>query len=56
MQAQLDEKTEVVCKMEEEMSSLRSRIAVFKNEAESKEEQMEVLQVCKVTVITVIMN
>merc|ERR1719244_2338884 len=30
--------------MESEMASLRSRISVFKNESESKEEQLEILQ------------
>merc|ERR1719431_2091685 len=36
--------TNVVGQMEAEMTSLRSRIAVFKNESESKEEQLEILQ------------
>jgi len=44
LQTQLDEKSVAVSEMETEMSSLRSRISVFKNEAESKEEQLEVLQ------------
>ena len=44
LQTQLDEKSVTVSEMEAEMSSLRSRISVFKNEAESKEEQLEVLQ------------
>merc|ERR1711892_1220619 len=37
-------KNETVGQMETEMSSLRSRISVFKNESESKEEQLEILQ------------
>merc|ERR1719323_1172112 len=44
LQSQLDEKNLAISDMETEMSSLKSRIAVFKNEAESKEEQLEVLQ------------
>merc|ERR1719516_288006 len=44
LQSQLDEKNESVSEMENEMASLRSRISVFKNEADSKEEQLEVLQ------------
>merc|ERR1712106_135451 len=44
LQSQLDEKSETVGQMETEMSSLRSRISVFKNESESKEEQLEILQ------------
>merc|ERR1711970_728714 len=44
LQSQLDEKTDVVGQMEAEMTSLRSRISVFKNESESKEEQLEILQ------------
>merc|ERR1719431_2062473 len=36
--------TNVVGQMEAEMTSLRSRISVFKNESESKEEQLEILQ------------
>merc|ERR1719297_43458 len=44
LQNQLDEKSVAISEMETEMMSLRSRISVFKNEAESKEEQLEVLQ------------
>merc|ERR1719323_2978928 len=44
LQTQLDEKNDAINHLETEMSSLRSRISVFKNEAESKEEQLEVLQ------------
>merc|ERR1719323_1611485 len=44
LQSQLDDKNLAISDMETEMSSLKSRIAVFKNEAESKEEQLEVLQ------------
>ena len=44
LQNQLDEKSVAISEMETEMVSLRSRISVFKNEAESKEEQLEVLQ------------
>merc|ERR1712227_709304 len=44
LQSQLDEKNLAISDMETEMSSLKSRIAVFKNEADSKEEQLEVLQ------------
>merc|ERR1719323_3053644 len=44
LQTQLDEKNDAINQLETEMSSLRSRISVFKNEAESKEEQLEVLQ------------
>jgi len=44
LQSQLDDKNEAVGKMEAEMASLRSRISVFKNESESKEEQLEILQ------------
>ena len=44
LQAQLDEKSMAINEMETEMSSLKSRISVFKNEADSKEEQLEVLQ------------
>merc|ERR1711874_599368 len=44
LQSQLDEKTDAVGQMEAEMTSLRSRISVFKNESESKEEQLEILQ------------
>merc|ERR1711936_658589 len=44
LQSQLDDKTEAIGNMETEMASLRSRISVFKNEAESKEEQLEILQ------------
>jgi len=44
LQTQLDEKTEEYINIETEMSSLSSRLTVFKNESESKEEQMEILQ------------
>merc|ERR1719297_767685 len=44
LQNQLYEKSVAISEMETEMASLRSRISVFKNEAESKEEQLEVLQ------------
>ena len=44
LQSQLDEKSVAIENMETEMSSLKSRISVFKFEAESKEEQLEVLQ------------
>merc|ERR1711915_449887 len=44
LQSQLDEKSESVGHMETEIASLKSRISVFKNEAESKEEQLEILQ------------
>ena len=44
LQSQLEEKNVAISDMETEMSSLRSRISVFKNEAESKEEQLEVLR------------
>ena len=44
LQSQLDEKSVAIENMETEMSALKSRISVFKCEAESKEEQLEVLQ------------
>eukprot|EP00092_Neocalanus_flemingeri_P012479 GFUD01013452.1.p1 GENE.GFUD01013452.1~~GFUD01013452.1.p1 ORF type:complete len:1885 (+),score=551.68 GFUD01013452.1:790-5655(+) len=44
LQSQLNEKSETLINMETEMSSLRSRISIFKNESESKEEQLEILQ------------
>eukprot|EP00092_Neocalanus_flemingeri_P025250 GFUD01027382.1.p1 GENE.GFUD01027382.1~~GFUD01027382.1.p1 ORF type:complete len:1768 (+),score=522.48 GFUD01027382.1:102-5405(+) len=44
LQSQLNEKSETLVNMETEMSSLRSRISIFKNESESKEEQLEILQ------------
>jgi len=44
LQSQLDEKNEAFANMETDMSSLRSRISIFKNESESKEEQLEILQ------------
>ena len=44
LQSQLDEKSLVIDNLETEMSSLKSRISVFKCESESKEEQMEILQ------------
>merc|ERR1712128_136894 len=44
LQTQLDEKTEEYINIDTEMSSFSSRLTVFKNESESKEEQMEILQ------------
>ena len=44
LQSQLDEKSLVIENLETEMSSLKSRISVFKFESESKEEQLEILQ------------
>jgi len=44
LQSQIDEKMVTEDNLETEISSLKSRLAIFKNEAESKEEQLEELQ------------
>eukprot|EP00092_Neocalanus_flemingeri_P008689 GFUD01009359.1.p1 GENE.GFUD01009359.1~~GFUD01009359.1.p1 ORF type:complete len:1227 (-),score=339.72 GFUD01009359.1:365-4009(-) len=44
LQKQVDDKSEDFANMESEVSSLNSRLSVFKSESESKEEQMEILQ------------
>merc|ERR1711892_539587 len=44
LQTQLDEKSELVGKLEDDLSTFKSRVMLFKSEADTKDEEIEVLR------------